>query len=281
MIEESLEWTGERLTTIKESEIMIEHLHRYALAISLAKAQKVLDIASGEGYGAYLLSHIAANVTGVDISQDTIAFAKSKYKAKNLQFLHGSATNMPIETQSIDLVVSFETIEHLVEQEEMFIEIKRVLKPNGILIMSSPDKLNYSEKTSYSNPFHLKELYLDEFIQLVNSKFQHSQYLSQAVCYGSLITPYNQEVKGFKEFSGHFRKINESNNMVAPIYNLCIASDFPLSEKTLASQSFFNAHDLLQRLRSKEAEIYNSKTYKAGLLLTLPLRLLRSLFSKK
>ena len=138
---EELNFTGERYVPGIKGDIEIEHLHRYALALELSKGKNVLDIASGEGYGSYLLSMLAKSVVGVDISKEAILHSSMKYIKSNLTFLCGSADRIPCESHSFDLVVSFETIEHHDKHEEMLQEIKRVLKPDGILILSSPEKL--------------------------------------------------------------------------------------------------------------------------------------------
>ena len=174
---DEFEWTGERLTTGKSNEIVIHHLHRYAIALDLVKDKVVLDIASGEGYGSSLLANEAKKVIGVDIEAKVIEFAKAKYKKANLAFKIGRADQMPVDDNSIDVVVSFETIEHHDKHEEMFLEIKRVLKPDGVLIMSSPDKLNYRDIPKFYNPFHIKELYREEFKQLVEKYFIKVYYM--------------------------------------------------------------------------------------------------------
>lgn len=103
-----------------------EHLHRYAIASEFIDNKIVLDIASGEGYGSYLFTKKAKQVIGIDISSEAISHASEKYKKENLTFKIGSITNIPIEKSSIDVVVSFETLEHIYE-EGMLLEIKRVL----------------------------------------------------------------------------------------------------------------------------------------------------------
>src|SRR3982750_1352378 len=101
----------ERLQTSVYNEIMIEHLHRYAIAQDVCAQKIVLDIACGEGYGSNLIAAKAAKVIGVDIDTGVIESAKSKYKRNNLQYYQGNADNIPCENNFFDVVVSFETIE--------------------------------------------------------------------------------------------------------------------------------------------------------------------------
>ena len=133
-------WTGERYVPEVEGPIALEHLHRYAVACELASGKVVLDIACGEGYGTAMLAEVAQRVIGVDNSDLVIAHATSKYQRPNLVFKIGSCGDIPLADGCLDLVVSFETIEHHAQHEEMLAEIKRVLKPTGLLLMSSPNK---------------------------------------------------------------------------------------------------------------------------------------------
>src|SRR6478672_7942172 len=125
----------ERLETFGINSTSIEHLHRYAITMALVKGKTVLDIACGEGYGTYFLAQNATNILGVDIDAPTIQKAKQKYIRPNLEFRAGSALAIPEKDNSFDVVVSFETLEHVVEHGTMMGEIKRVLKPKGMLII--------------------------------------------------------------------------------------------------------------------------------------------------
>jgi len=146
--------TGERLIPTCRGQVLYEHLHRYALAVALAPGKRVLDIACGEGYGSNLLAGVSKYVIGVDIAPEVIAHAKHAYPRKNLLFREGSCLNIPVEDRSVDLVVSFETIEHLDNHEQFLREIKRVLSDGGALIISSPDKQEYTDRLGNKNPFH-------------------------------------------------------------------------------------------------------------------------------
>src|SRR5258705_5166321 len=156
-------WTGERMETFVLNELTIEHLHRYALAMEFADGKKVLDIACGEGYGTHLLATRATYATGMDIDKSTIEKAKAKYDKKNISFLVSGAEKISANDNEFDLVGCFETLEHLSDHASVLKEIKRVLKPGGLLIISTPDKNTYTEARGYKNPFHAKELYYDEF----------------------------------------------------------------------------------------------------------------------
>ncbi len=182
-------FTGERYVPELRGQIYYEHLHRYALAFAMARDLDVLDIASGEGYGAAYLAMVARSVTGVDIDPHSVRHAASRYTAMNLSFVVGSCTQIPLSNESIDLVVSFETVEHIAEQEQFMREIVRVLRPNGRLLMSSPNKLIYSNYGQYQNPFHVRELYFDEFRDLVQHWFPHSRLFGQRIFAASAVHP--------------------------------------------------------------------------------------------
>jgi len=218
-----LDWTGERYLSSIQGGIELEHMHRYLIAKKLCYKKVVLDIASGEGYGTNILSEVASSVFGVDISKDAIEFANKNYIKKNLRYVEGDCTKIPFDDNTFDVVVSFETIEHHDKHDEMLSEIKRVLKSNGILIISCPDKLNYSDKPGYSNPYHVKELYVDEFEKLVNNYFKKSKLVSQRVIYASAIIGCEKEL--FQSGDIHEGFDSDGCGLINPDYHIMIASD--------------------------------------------------------
>ena len=185
-----LEFTGERFVPGIDGEIVYEHVHRYAFARALASGRRVLDAACGEGYGSALLAAVATSVTGVDIDLQTVAHARQRYAAiGNLAFADASVTTLPLADASVDMVVSFETIEHLpaAEQPRMLAEFARVLVPNGVLLLSAPNRVEYSEKRGFANPFHLHEHDRAELDALVAVHFAARRYFRQRVWMGSTI----------------------------------------------------------------------------------------------
>ncbi|NOT52690.1 MAG: class I SAM-dependent methyltransferase [Chitinophagaceae bacterium] len=267
------EWTGERLETNIWGETTAEHLHRYAMALELAKNKTILDLACGEGYGAHLLSKTAASVTGIDIDINTIDRAAKKYTASNLKFLTAPATAIPLQENSIDVVISFETIEHLSDHDAMIKECKRVLKPGGLLIISTPNKDKYSGKPGQQNPFHLKELSGDEFRTLLRKYFTQVQLLNQYALYSSLITDEN-----LIEHSGDFNELNTDTNS-PPLYFIALASDEKLPD---VKQSIFNAASIANKaLEEKEKAIKSSAGYKTGHFILSPFKFIKNLFAGK
>ncbi|MFZ1747398.1 MAG: glycoside hydrolase family 99-like domain-containing protein [Nitrospirales bacterium] len=184
-----LPWTGERYVPGVIGDIELEHLHRYYLARELAVGKDVLDIACGEGYGSALLAEVARSVVGVDASEEVIRYAVERYQRSNVQFTQGACGHIPLPDASIDLIVSFETLEHHDEHHEMMREFVRVLRPDGLILISSPDKAEYSDKPHFVNSFHVKELYFEEFQELLLHYFEHAQFYGQRVRYGSCIGP--------------------------------------------------------------------------------------------
>jgi GT2 family glycosyltransferase/ubiquinone/menaquinone biosynthesis C-methylase UbiE len=223
-----MEFTGERFVPTLKGEIKYEHLHRYALSMLLAKGKTVLDLASGEGYGSAILAKIAESVVGVDIDPESVTYAKNQYiNCDNLKFLVGSCASIPLPNHSIDLVTSFETIEHHNQHEEMMQEIKRVLKENGTLIISSPNRLTYSDEPNYSNPYHIKELYYDELVNLLNRYFRYVKIYGQRLATGSFIFPLeNPQQDKYNAFTGNIEDlIQKVSCLESPIYFVAICSD--------------------------------------------------------
>ncbi|MBP3974053.1 glycosyltransferase [Pseudoxanthomonas spadix] len=197
-----IDFTGERFVPSESGELAYEHWHRYAWCREVVRGRKVLDIACGEGYGSALLAGTAARVSGVDISPEAIAHARKTYSGVgNVDFHVASATSIPFEADTFEVIVSFETVEHLMEQEEMLAELRRVLKPDGILIMSSPNRAVYSDDRNYANEFHVRELYFDEFAELLGREFPAVNYYGQRMASGSLVLPVQGERTSYEAFT--------------------------------------------------------------------------------
>jgi len=255
-------FAGERLETDIFDGNTINHLHRYALVNNYIKNKIVLDIASGEGYGSNLVSEYAEYVYGVDIDDETIQKAQKKYKKTNLEFILGSAASIPLEDNSVNVVVSFETIEHHNQHNQMLEEVKRVLKPDGLFIVSTPDKHFYSDLRNYNNPFHVKELYKSEFESLINNHFKNYQLLSQSYLNGNSVVLDHKNRKEIEFYKGNF--IEVKNTISNPHFLIAICSDINFEKQHI---SIFEGCMFVKSSLEYEAlvkEIYNSNSYKLG-----------------
>lgn len=204
-----MKFTGERYLPGVEGFIKSEHIHRYILASEYVENKLVLDIACGEGYGSNLLASRADKVIGCDFDTKSINHANGKYKKKNLQFDQGCITQLPYQDHTFDVIICFETIEHVENYNLAMKELQRVLKESGILIMSTPNKSEYSDKRNFNNIFHKHEFYIAEYKEWLISVFKFNTFLYQKPIFGSIIqnfektiiTSYKGDLEEYNSFS--------------------------------------------------------------------------------
>src|SRR6267142_1122749 len=212
-----LEWTGERfLPWLREATIAYEHLHRYAYAAAFAKGKRVLDLASGEGYGSKILAGTASSVVGVDIDENTVRHAAEKYSSQNVQFIPGSITAVPIsEDHSFDVIVCFEAIEHIEDQERL-----------------------------------LNEVDFDQFQQLLACRFKNLRFLGQRILPGSSIWPIGvTNGAAFEEFAmergeTEFRFVDNEKRI--PVYFIALASNSTVPVPHFGSVLLDHSNSLIQ-----------------------------------
>jgi ubiquinone/menaquinone biosynthesis C-methylase UbiE/Tfp pilus assembly protein PilF len=198
-----MQFSGERFVPEVKGQIAYEHFHRYHAASEFVTDKIVLDIASGEGYGSALLAAHARAVVGVEISREAVEHAQCRYAGvSNLRFVEGSCEHIPLENASVDVVVSFETIEHIEDHNRFLEEVARVLKPNGLFILSSPNKKIYTEAADHHNPFHLHELDRTEFEATLARVFPYVQLCGQRLTFSSYLWPLESSTK--VEFGKHY-----------------------------------------------------------------------------
>lgn len=178
-----------------------EHWHRYYFITEIVKDKVVCDIACGEGYGSALLAKSASQVVGVDVDKNTINHANEAYgDIDNVKFVVANAINTQFEQGVFDVIVSFETLEHLLEHQQLIREYKRILKEDGLLIISTPDKLVYSGDSDH-NEFHVKELSMLEFKNLMKSEFKHNMLYGQKLQLSSVIEKFKSDKCDEDKFS--------------------------------------------------------------------------------
>ncbi len=170
------EFTGERLIPGEvDIDLLNEHMARYHFAVRLARGKRVLDAGCGAGYGSAELADVAETVTGIDIAPEAVEYARAHYALHNLSFEQASCTQLPYGDGVFDLVVAFEVIEHLEKWRDFLQEVRRVLAPAGQLIVSTPNRLYYTESrgSQGANPFHVHEFDFEEFTQELKQFFPH------------------------------------------------------------------------------------------------------------
>jgi SAM-dependent methyltransferase len=170
-----LDVTGERLLPDQQRGELVhaEHLARYQFAAKLAGDRRVLDAACGEGYGTAMMANAGAKLAvGIDIDEKAVEHARGQY---GLEFRQGDVAALPFEDSSFDLVVSFETIEHVREGERVISEFRRVLTDDGLLVISTPNKSEYLMSTD----FHEREYTTAEFEALLRAEFEEVHVLHQ------------------------------------------------------------------------------------------------------
>lgn len=255
----SLEFTGERYTPECPREMLYEHFARYAMALEFVAGKRVLDCACGEGYGSNLLAERALSVLGLDCSDKAVEHARERYRKSNVRFDVADATALSLEN-CVDVVVSFETLEHLAAQDAMLAGFKRALASDGLLMLSSPDKLNYSDIPRYNNEFHVKELYRPELEALLARHFKHVRLYAQKLKFQSVIWDVNAHsarADGVCSASLQSDGRLTSGLQDTPLYYIALASDSAEAVAAHSAALFLFADQAQSLYQHYQAEIRN------------------------
>lgn len=218
---------GERMVPAfhKGQNVYGAHIGRYKTAAPFVENKIVLDIACGSGYGTKLMSAEAKKVYGVDIDETAINYAKSNYAADNIIYKKGNGASIPLEDNSVDTVVSYETIEHITDYKKFLAEIKRVLKPDGCLILSTPNDEEYPK----GNHFHYHEFKRKELATLLKNYFKNIDEYFQTYWLFSTILP---EASQTKEWESDMKVINTCPLQPDKcIYFFMVCSDIKIDTK--------------------------------------------------
>lgn len=177
-----IEFTGERVIPGQvDPDLWAEHVSRYAFAARFAAGARVLDLGCGAGYGTAELAGRARSAMGLDLAAEAVGHAKSAYPLTNISFIPASATAVPFRSGSFDLITAFEVIEHLDNWRALLSEGRRLLQPQGVFLVSTPNKEYYTDSRGASgpNPFHTHEFEFDEFRTVLSEYFPHCTILLQ------------------------------------------------------------------------------------------------------
>jgi GT2 family glycosyltransferase/glycosyltransferase involved in cell wall biosynthesis/SAM-dependent methyltransferase len=255
---EKLEFTGERYVSGHAGPTQHAHHHRYLFAAQFCEGKSVLDVACGEGYGTNLIGKFATSVIGVDIDEPTISFARRNHGAEHIQFICAPAQQIPVNDKYFDVIISFETLEHFAEHGEFITEIARLLKEDGSLIISSPNKEIYTVKNNYNNPFHIREIDLTQFYDLLKSKFSNVELLAQRQTCGSFILPDTTEPANVHTYSTtNSLEYEQGDSFTSPQYFVALASNAELPKlpgSILSNDTYIGQLQQMAGWEAKRAE---------------------------
>jgi O-antigen biosynthesis protein len=165
-----------------EMALQPEHYVRYAWAATLVDGARVLDAGCGRGRGTAELAVNADEAVGLDSSVAAIADARRDH-GKRARFHEGDMRDLPFGDDEFDAVVCFEAIAHVTETELVLEEMRRVLRPAGVLLISSPNRGVYP----HGNPLHLRELDSNELEELLLARFANVVVHRQQTYFASLL----------------------------------------------------------------------------------------------
>lgn len=269
-----IDWTGERfIPGSGGTQLRYEHMHRYAMAQSLVGGCRVLDYGSGEGYGTATLASHAASVTGVDIDPEVIAHAQAKYGSDlNISFEAITGNQLPYPDGSFEVITCFEVIEHVPDPNAVIAEIARLLSTNGVLLISTPNKAEYSDKNNFQNEYHLKEFYMEEFREFLQEHFPSVYFMGQRLISTSLFWSLDNNPEGLDVTFENPAKSGELQQLFTPVYviaqcsksdlsqirgSVFIASDDSLSEELIHSVPMKTVNEILDSMDEERRVVRN------------------------
>jgi 2-polyprenyl-3-methyl-5-hydroxy-6-metoxy-1,4-benzoquinol methylase len=183
-----LSYTGERyIPGYGGAELALEHVHRYAVAAALCSGADVVDVGCGEGYGSALLAGDAASVLGVDIDPEAVGHARAAHAEPGLRFEEADAAALPLGDGAVARAVCFEVLEHVEHPDAVLHELARVLAPDGLAILSTPNVAVATDAHPAENPYHRRAYERDELVAAVEAHFPHVAVLGQAIVVGSAV----------------------------------------------------------------------------------------------
>lgn len=153
------------------------HLKRYVFAREFCGGKVVLDAACGSGYGSSYLAETAAHVTGIDLSPEAVDYAWKRYSGPNICFETMDAVHLRFGDNTFDTIVSFETVEHVSDVGAYLNEVRRVLKPDGVYLVSTPCAPRSTQTPE--NPFHVQEWSAPDFSKLLSGYFDSVRMFGQ------------------------------------------------------------------------------------------------------
>lgn len=258
--------TGERIIPGSVSAATLsEHYTRYYFALELCRGKKILNVACGAGYGSEILLQSASEVYNIDLSEQLVAYGNLHYGNYKNHFLTMDAQKMDFPDEFFDVIVSFETFEHLPQYQEFLDECYRILKKDGRFIISMPNKnITSPDLVKPRNPFHFKEWTVPEFEKLISSQFKILSLYGQNKTHPRVNYPY---------FGKIYRSVSGLLYIYTPAFILRIVKVYFLKYKTV----LFSEVKLLSKDRIIAAQDIEFDTHQTGLSYAILIVILKKL----
>ena len=239
--------------------VYAEHIVRYLFATRFVRGKRVLDAASGVGYGADLLrSAGAAEVVALDRSPEAVRYGKKHHSKFRPAYVLGDVESLPLQNAQFDVVVSFETIEHVPDYQRFLAEVKRVLRQDGLFIVSTPNRGIYVE----GNPFHTKEFTFAEFEQALAGYFRYVKTLSQDDWIASAVFLPEEMEGADKPIASQlslFKAVGKSPSETLYMVSLCSEVPVPEAGQEVVLTSLYEVRYYLEEIAQRDADIERFK----------------------
>jgi len=237
----------DKIRTKEEYINHLEHTFAYEQIAKICNNKIVLDLGCNTGYGTFLLSKNARRIVGVDVSLKAITRAKSLYHADNLEFIHTDGKTVPIADRSFDVIVAFQILEHIVDYDLIISEIKRILIPQGICILTTPNaKIRLDPDMAPWNPFHVREFSDAELQKFLRKYFSVVKIIG---LYADS-TLYDIEINRLNRIRAIFKERNNNQKSLSGL----IRGQF---DKIIPRQFYYNCKRIYKTL---EARIKKTET---------------------
>ena len=184
-----LQDSGERIIPPQEGEVSVvfeHHKFTYDVTSKHIFNKDVLDVGCGTGYGAAILANHARTVTGIDYHIPALEYCKNIYSANNIAYSGMEAVSLAFKDDCFDIATSFQVIEHISDVRKFLKELKRVVKPGGLIFISTPNVSDKAKKSS-NNSFHVNEMSYYDLNELLTSEFNSFKIEGQTYSSGGVL----------------------------------------------------------------------------------------------
>lgn len=253
--------SGERMIPGLHHEAVVyaEHIVRYLFATRFVAGKQVLDVASGVGYGADLLrSAGATEVVALDRSPEAVKYGKKHHSKFRPAYVLGDVESLPLQSAQFDVVVSFETVEHIPDYQRFLAEVKRALRRDGLFIVSTPNR-----GVHVGSPFHTKEFTFDEFEEALAGHFRYVKTFSQDDWIASAVFSPEEMEGSDKPIAGQvslFKAVGKSPSETLYMVSLCSEVPLPEAGQEVVLTSLYEMRYYLEEIARRDAEIERFKT---------------------